>query len=267
MIKITINKKSYKGPYRWEDITLQKFTELAAIPMPEGYEAFILADANFDSEKMQEYLDVVANITDQQLNEEFPAYYKKVIRCLTNIPDEVIELLDTEKINELYEYYLKPFVVSLLYHFPVLRFMGNITRWEPQQIRQFKIRFTSYYVPETVSILDQVIPFSKEPIITYSEASDLFRGNRVTKDDVKRLSLFMAIYCRRKNEKYDEGKALQRQRIMMQVPMSTVWSVFFYTVQRLPDYTTAIRLFGSLPKSTREAVQRAITYKSMAVGD
>jgi hypothetical protein len=263
MIQIKINKKSYKGPYRWEDITLQKFTELAAIPMPGGYEAFILADANFDAEKMQEYLDVVANITEQQLNEEFPAYYKKVIRCLTNIPDEVIEILDAEKINELYEYYLKPFVVSLLYHFPVLRFMGNITRWEPQTVSKFRIGLKTFYLPETVVILNQSISLEKEPVITYSEASELFKGNRITKDNASRLPLFMAIYCRKRNEKYSESEALKRQELMMKVPMSTVWSVFFYTVQRLKGSTEIIQFFGNMLKTTRESVQLAKTYRSL----
>jgi len=264
MIIIRIGKRKYKGVYRWDDVTLQRFCDLAAIPMPEGYEDYILADGKFSVDTIEEYIDAVLNITPEQINELFPAYYRKVIGCLTNIPDKVIEGLPLEKVNDLYEVYFKPFVVSLIYHTPVIHFMGEVTPYQPEQIKKFRIGLRKYYLPQSVRVMDQEIPLMREPIITYTEASDIFRGMKVSKEDVKRLALFMAIYCRKKREKYDERKALNRQEKFMRIKMSVVWSVFFCTVRRLPDCSMITLLFGRLPRQIQEVVIRARIYKDTA---
>ena len=267
MIRIFIGKKRYRGVYRWDDMTLQRFCDLAAIEMPEGYEAYILADGKFSVDNIDQYIEAVSKITDKQIKEDFPAYYRKVIECLTNIPYKKVMLMSSEQIGDLYEYYFKPFVTSLIYHTPVIHFMGQIIQYEPEKFRKFRIGMNIFRVPKTVNILEQDIPLADEPIITYTEASDIFRGMKISKDDVKRLALFMSIYCRKRGEKYDERKALQRQRIFMGAPMSVVWSVFFYTVRRLPVSSMTIRLFGDLPKQIREVTERVRTYRDLAVVD
>jgi hypothetical protein len=265
MITITINKKRFKGVYSWDDVTLSQFCDLAAINMPEGYESFIIADGKFSTETLAEYIKAVSKITDKQLTNDFPAYYRKVIKCLSNIPERVIQSLPEDKVNDLYEYYFKPFVVSLLYNVPVIHFMGQITQYEPKKVSKFRIGLNTYYLPQSLELNGQSIPLANEPIISYSEASDIFRGMKVGRNDVKRLALFMAIYCRKKGEQYDERKALERQEQMMRCKMSVVWSVFFYTVQRVPGSSMIIQLFGKLPKQIREVRDRAMTYQNMEV--
>jgi hypothetical protein len=263
MIKIKVGRKYYKGIYNWEDITLQKFCDLAAIPMPAGYEDYIQADGKFTSDTFDQYIDVVSKITDEQINEDFPLYYRKVVECLTNIPINKINQLTNDQIEHIYNCYLRSFVLTLIYHAPVMLYMAQIKHYEPDYIRSFKIGSQRYYLPEVVNIMGQDVPLAREPIITYSEASDIFRGMKVSKEDVKRLALFMSIYCRKKGEKYNEQTALEREPIMMQVPMSIVWSVFFYTIQLLPNYTHSIQLFGRLQRSIREARDQVRDYKSM----
>jgi hypothetical protein len=266
LIRITVNKKKYKGVYRWEDLTLQRFCDLAAIAMPPGYEAYILADGKFDSQDQKSidyFCDVVSKLTDKELKEDFPAYYRKVINCLTDIPLRVINELDNEKVENLYEYYLKPFVCSLLYHFPVIRFMGQITQYEPQQIKVFRLGGRFYYLPQSITLDGQEIPLANEPILSYSEASDIFRDMKVSKDDVNRLAQFMAIYCRRFNEPYSDKNVLERQHLFMQAKMSVVWGVFFYTCERISASSTIIRLFGSLPKAIHEVREAVDSYRNL----
>ncbi len=260
MITIRLNKKKYRGIYRWSELTLQKFCNLASVPMPEGYESYIAADGKFSADTIDEYIKSLSAITDKQIKEDFPAYYRKVISCLSNVP---VKKLTPEQVNDLYDWYFKPFVVSLIYHKPVIHFMGQLTEYVPEQVRKFRIGLRTFYLPETVHILDQDIPLAKEPVVTYTEASDIFRGMKVSKDDVKRLSHFMAIYCRKKRERYSDRIALERQSMMMRVPMSIVWAVFFYTVRRLPDSALIILLFGKLPKQVAETVSAARTYKNL----
>lgn len=260
MIQIKVGNKTFKGIYSWSDITIQQFAELAAIPMPDGYESFILADGKFSMEDLNKYVEEVSKITDKQLNEDFPEYYRKVVACLTNIP---IEKLDFEKVSQLYDYYFKPFVVSILYHAPVIHFMGQIKPYETKQFKSFRLGLQKFYLPETVTIMDQLIPLAKEPIITYVEACGTVRSLKFTKEDIKRLAWFMGIYCRKKNERYDEQNVIERQEMFMKIPMSIVWSVFFYTLRRLPDSSLIILLFGKLPKTIAEIVSEARDYKSL----
>jgi hypothetical protein len=265
MITITIGKKKYKGVYKWEDVTLQRFYDLASIPMPEGYESYIIADGKFTTENIEDYVKAVKDITEEQINILFPEYFRKVVEVLTDIPGSVIRELPQDKVNDLYEYYFKPFVVSIIYHTPVIHFMGQIKQYEPPQVKDIKIGFNRFYTPEAVIIEDRIIPLAKEPIVSYSDASDIYRDMKMTKESIKRLALFMAIYCRKKGEKYSDEKAVQRQWLFMRVPMSTVWAVFFYTVRRLPSSLKVIQLFGSLPRPVQEV--REAVYQSSAVVD
>jgi hypothetical protein len=101
MIKITIGRKHFKGIYRWDEMSLRKFCELSAIPLPEGYEAYVLADGKYDHERrdtVEHYINIVSGLTDKQISEDFPAYYRKVWNCLTNVPGELIQNGSNEEI-------------------------------------------------------------------------------------------------------------------------------------------------------------------------
>lgn len=268
MITIHVHKKRYKGIYGWDDITLRQFSELAMIEMPPKYEAFILADGNIDAGKKESidyFIKIASEIGDKELDEVFPAYYRQVISVLTDIPDNILSEASAEAVTELYDNYFKPFVMSLVYHVPVDRVMGNIIEYTPPYPRSFRIGVNRFYLPRTVRIMDQDIPLANEPIISYTEAGDIFRNMRISKDDVKRLSLFMAIYCRKRREQYNERTVLKRADLFMQIRMSIVWSVFFYTARRLPDAILITRLFGGLPRPVREVVSRVRGYKSSAI--
>jgi len=268
MIIIKINNKKYRGVYSWDDITLHQFCELASIEMPESYKSFIEADIQYDdknTDSINKYVDLVLNISKEDLNEHFPKYYQKVIGVLTNIPEKMIMSLPTDKINEIYEYYFKPFIVSLIYHKPMVHIMGQLQDYEPENITEFfMIGLRRFYLPKTVNIMGQDIPLREEPIVTYTEASDILKDIKMTKDDITRLAYFMAIYCRKKGERYNEKKVMKRQELFMKAPMSVVWTVFFYTLRRLSSSIQAIRLFGGLPKTVKEIVEQARTYKDLA---
>jgi hypothetical protein len=262
MIQIKIGKNKFRGIYSWSDITIQKFCELADIAMPPEYDKFLQAEGKFSIDKMDDYLAEISKITDKQLNEEFPVYYRQVVKCLTNIPDSILDKLDPKKINELYEYYFKPFVISIIYNIPFIHFMGQLTPWQPENIKSFRIGLQKFYLPKSVNILNEDVPLAKEPIITYIEASNVFQGMRLTTDQLERMALFMAIYCRKKHERYNEQKTAERKELFMKTPMSVFWSVFFYIIRRLPDSPSTILLFGKLPKTMTEIVSAARVYQN-----
>ena len=268
MIIIRVNKKKYKGVYGWDDISLKLFSELAMIEMPPKYEAFILAHGNIEAEKKESidnFIKAASEITDKELNEIFPGYYRKVIRCLTNIPDDILSSASGEDITGLYDKYFKPFILSLIYHVPVDSLFGKIVEYIPPYPGSFRVGNSRFYLPQTVRIMDQDIPLADEPVISYTEAGDIFRNMRISNDDVKRLALFMAIYCRKRGEKYDEKTVLKRSDLFMATKMSIVWSVFFYTVRRMHDAVLIIRLFGELPRPIGEIVSQLRTCRNTGI--
>jgi len=265
MIRITIGKKKYKGVYSWNDITLERFSQLASIPMPEGYEAFIRADGKFSIENLDQWLDEVSKLTDKQLKEDFPEYYRQVVNCLTNIPAKTIRTMTDEQIGEVYEYYFKPFVLSIIYHTPVMYFLGQFTDYTPESIKKFRIGLHWYHVPKSLVYQGQEFPLADESIMTYSDASDIFRDMKMSQGDVNRLALFMAIYCRRKGEEYNDRIALERHEKFKKLPMSVVWSVFFYTLRRLHFSMIIIKLFGDLPHQITETVQRSLILRGSEI--
>jgi len=270
MIKIEIGKRKYRGVYSWNDMTLKSFCDLADIEIPPRYEEFVIIDSKYnpdDKENINSYIDFVSGLTTEELEKTFPDYFRKVIKTLTNIPEEKISELTPDNIRELYEYYFKPFVLSLLLHEPLIHIMGQIRSYEPFIGRSFRLRLRRFYLPEVVNIMGQDIPLRNEPAISYLEASEIFRGVHMSRGNLRNLAMFMGIYCRKGWEKYNEKRVLKRQKLFMKAPMSVVWSVFFYTLQRLPDSTKSIQLFGSLPKQINELTKLVRTYKSLAVLD
>lgn len=263
MIKITIPgiRRRFKGVYRWEDITLARFCNLAAIPIPEAYEAFVTADAKYET--VDQFIADVSKITAEQ-RAGFPAYYRKVVLCLTNIPKRILDRVGDDEIRDLYYSYFRPFVLSLIYHAPVISFLGEIQSYTPPSIKRIRVGWQLFRLPQSINLQGDIIPLAKEPVMSYLEASDVFKDMRVSRDDVRRLALFMAIYCRKWYDKYSDDLVLRRQTLFMKAPMSAVWSVFFYTVRRLPGSIRAIRLFGGLQKTAEETIQAAQTFRSMA---
>lgn len=270
MITIRINNKKYKGVYGWYDISLKLFSEIAMIEMPPKYEAFVLAKGKIDTvdkSSIDYFIKIASEITDKELNNDFPAYYRRIIKCLTNIPESVLNDVSNDDITDLYGKYFEIFITSLIYHVPVDQMFGRVVEYTPPYPGSFNVGSQKFYLPITVRIMDQDIPLADEPIISYTEAGDIFRNMRISKDDVKRLALFMAIYCRKRGEKYDEKTVLERSDLFMNVKMSIVWSVFFYIVRRTPGATLIIRLFGDLPKPMKEIVSQVRTCKNTATED
>jgi hypothetical protein len=261
MITINIQNKRFKGIYSWDDITLSKFMELAAITLPDGYEAYILADGNYDHERkdsIDQYLAVISSLTDKQLKEDYPAYYKRVCLCLSDVPEEY---LTSELVLSLYDWYFRPFVYSIIYNAPVISIKGKIVDYTPDYIKSIRIGKETFYFPESIEISGQSFPLAKEWIVTYSDALETVKDMKF-RNNLSQLATFMAIYCRKKNEQYDDTKVAERQILFMSAPMSLIWSVFFYIIQRVIYSGILTRLFGELPRSLAADVLVVRTYRN-----
>jgi hypothetical protein len=269
VIVISIGKKRYKGIYLWSDMTLRLFKKLSSISIPERYSSFVVADGDVDlsyKPSIDHYIEEISKVTDEDLNVVFPVFYKKVVQTLTDIPESVINELSIDRIEEMFEYYFKPFVITLLYSTPFVYFMGRYKLFEPEYLEYFRLGWHKYYLPEKVVMNGVEIPLAKEPIVTYSEATDQLKNMmKIGEGDADKLALVMAIYCRRKGEEYSEKKALERKELFMDVTMDRVWSVFFYIVRRQKLSSSNTRLFSDLPKGIRERVGQVRSLKQLDI--
>jgi hypothetical protein len=262
VISIEAGGKKYRGPYLWKDISLGQYIALAGVKIPEKYQQFVVTNSKFDSSKQEtvdNYLAELEGFTDQELTVEFPAFYKKVIATLTDIPPYLLRKMSAEKATEIYDNFFRPFLLSQIYNTPVVSLFAKIKDYEPPFTRRIRLRGKYFYFPETVQIQEEDQPLAKEPILTFAEACDLFKNSGgFSRNEIPSLVFLLAIYCRPRGEEYSEEKMLSRIELFKTASMDATWSLFFYTCRRLHGSANFTRLFSSLPK-TIKAQRNGIT--------
>jgi len=260
MIIITIDSKPYHAVYRWEDLSLGKFIELSRIEMPEKLKALYVTSASMntpdarDKKKAREGYKIASEaILPADLRKHFPEYYGKVIGLLSDIPKEVIDIMDAELRATLYDNYFKGFVMSLVYNSPVDILGGKIIEYNPPEVTSFEIGGEEFFFPESLKIGGDLVPMAHESILSFSEASEIDLAIQDLMDEgVSKFPLFMAVYCRKKNEQYSEGMVLEREPLFNNVTMDIAWSLFFYTGKLITALSRSLALFS------REAVRQVI---------
>lgn len=242
MIGITINEKRYKAPHDWTEITLAKFIELCDIEIPAKLRALWEALAAGDDKahaKADEDIGLV------ELEKTFPTYYGKVIRCLTNVPQTVINMMHTALREMLFNNYLRHYVYSTFAQFPLTLDDGKVTQYAPPERADFKLQGTTYELPRTLKVFGSDVPLGDEPAITFAEASDIEIALRqMATGAANRLPMFLAVYCRPAGESYDEKRTIAREKLFHELPMDIVWSVFFCIYRQLKTYQNSTRQFS-----------------------
>jgi len=231
MIKLTIRGKEYTAPQNWKEITLQKFIELCDIEIPEKLRQLWVASAgesDEDYKKADEAIGVV------EIEKTFPEYYGKVIKCLTDIPEDVIDLIHGSLREQFFNKHLRHYIYSIFANLPVDLKDGELDVYEPPKIEHFELDGVRYQLPITLSIYGDEIPMAREKAITFAEASDIEVALRdMAEGAANRIPMLIAIYCRPDGEEYDESKVMARADKFQELPMDIVWAVFFYMYVRL----------------------------------
>jgi len=262
MIRIQLGKKRYHGVYLWRDMTLEQYILLAGIQIPERYQKYALSNERLDyarKESLDQYIDAIQEITEEDLTVTFPNFYRRVIESLSDMPHNEATKLKDDQAAQIFDFYFRPFVLSLIFNTPVVSLFGQIRDYEPETRKLIRIGRHFYHFPKTLIIQGEEMPLAKELIVTYAEACDLFRkAGGFTREDIGSLPLLMAIYCRRQGEEYEEKRSLERIEIFKKATMDQVWSLFFYTSKRLPGSGSFTLLFLTVPKAITK-VARATT--------
>ena len=260
MIRIGFGNLKFNLIDRWTELSLEKFIELSEIEIPAKLLELYTLSAKLSIAEGHE-LEALTNQWNQ-LNESisfedniktFPEYYGKVIFVLSDADYSIIDQMPSETREQIYSSILKGFVLSLLYLNPVDLIKGEIRPYTPASMDEFLIEDQTFLFPGELKIMGEKVKFAREPIISFAEACDIdIANNELASDGIKKLPLFMAIYCRRKGEKYSEMKVLERTELMQKCSMDIVWALFFYIGKSMQKFMIDTILSLKVPENQAE---------------
>lgn len=223
MTVIEINGTNYQAITAWEELGLSKFVELCNLPMPERL-LELFKNIN-DKEKYDQAFD---QVTYEDNVKTFPEYFGHVIEILSDVPRELIDLIDWEQRTAIYYAVFHVFALSSVHSFPLYKPTNEVVPYEPDEKEFFEHEGERYYYPKTLRLSGIEVPLAGESIITFTEASDILKAWReMSERGAEHIALIAAIYCRKKGEEYDETKAMERAVAFANLPMDVYWRLFF----------------------------------------
>jgi len=228
MLTVEIQGKEYKLCDNWSDLTLKTFGELCKIPIPtklrDRWRAFI--------EDKEPPTD-----SHRDIIKTYPAYYGKVIKLLSDIPDSVVNYIEWSVREKLFTEYLLKFSISTIASFP---------QYEPVHADSFKLNGEEYFLPVSLLYGGKSVPMAKEKIVTFSEASDIeIALQEWGEKGIEAMAQICAVYLRKAGESHSDELVIQRTEQFKELPMSAVWEVFFCIAILGWQYARGIKTYSN----------------------
>ena len=243
MKKVIIGDYVFSMKSDWVDLTLSDFVALCRIKMPEK-----LSNLYLNADDKEKYSVAFDAITFEDNEKTFPTYYGEVIKLLSNIPQSIVDLIDKEQREYLFNNHLFHFAFSTITDYPVVLVNGVSELYQPEELTKIKFKGETYLFPESLKINGLDTPMGKEPIVSFTEASSIITSwQKLSEGGAEYAAMIPAIYLRKKGEKYSEDMVMKRKELFKELTMDVIWSLFFYTIklgsQSLLD--TALSLTGN----------------------
>ena len=219
-MKVTIQNKEYNIKSEWRDITLLDVSNVLNIEIPEElarvYDTLKDKDPKFDEEYNK--------LNSQSLIKVLPKFYGEVISCLSDIPEEVMNVVGWEDRTRWYHDLIERKYLDLYHQSP---------SHESEYIESFEHKGETFYFPEMLQIFGQHIPMYNEKAITFAEESDIILAiSNMGQSGFSAMSEVAAVMCRKKDEEYSEDMVIERSKLFSDLTMDIIWEVFFYTVRQ-----------------------------------
>jgi len=231
---IEINDKQYHVK-DWDILTISEAEKLTDLKLPEKMEELYTAGTKEKFEEVQKEIT-----TKDEIN--FGEYAGEVLKLMSDIPEELIKYMQYHERNDLYEYYCRNIIFSLMLPMPI---------FEPKNIENFEFEGEVFVLPKTLKIFDKYLPGHSEKSLTFVEGQALFKAYAESQEKGN-LRMIIAVYCRPEGEKYDEQKAIERSEKFGKLPMSVAWEVFFCITELLSTSVTTINTYyqGAMKKAS-----------------
>ena len=292
MLHITIDGTDYTAFDSWKSMPLSKAVELSLLctkEMPVGLsELYSVISKSKGDDAKKEISEQSNKTSDEDYIKNFPAFYGKVMKCLTDIPQDVIDKTSPGSRIEFYNVHLFKFVFGIL-HYP--------TDIENTGIESFVHNKITYHLPKSKTVLGEVRPMADRTAIEFAEAADLeLFSKQLEGGRFERAANIISILCRpmifRKDlqmyemagmksepkttkefkamvnkinkesviekqiviEPYNEDTCLKRADEFKDLPMDIVWQVFFCLMQQsvLLNQNISISFLEGVQKQRRQ---------------
>lgn len=238
MILIAINNEQYKLPENWHEITIANGIKLHELikTMPEKLSRLYRLQAEGKDRRSKEFKQLEDSIDTDDLIKHFPVFYGKVIALLGNVPNKVMKYTLPSERSVIYKHYLESFVLGIMFT-PV--------DYQPQNIEQFEFEEHTYHLPKSrVDGNGETIPGGWMETIEFTEAADLLRNaTSIEEGVVSKVPMLIAIMCRKKGEKYDEERVIQRAKDFERLPLSVAWEVLFFSMHYTTTYVKDLEMY------------------------
>lgn len=254
MVTIDINGIEYNAFNKWNEITLKRFILLCNCSMPE--KLFNLYKSVNDPEQYKIATDL---ITDA---DNFGEYFGKVIKILTDLPEAIISLILPEDREAIYYRLFHHIALSSVLDYPMDRpDDGQLSLYQPEIGDSFELSGETFLLPKSLRMGDIEIPMAGEPIVTFTEASDIMGAWRqIAEKGSGSIALIAGIYCRKDGEVYSQEVAMDRAKKFEELTMDVYWRLFF-CMDRLIR-----RLVKDMPERLADLVTRKIDRLQMTPG-
>jgi hypothetical protein len=162
----------------------------------------------------------------------FPEYYGRVLKLLSDIPQDIIDLMDAVERKTLFDICHHVICLSSISGTPLFKNdEGKIEVYTPSEDESFSFLGDNYFYPKSLKLAGLSSPMENEPIITFTEASDVLSNWHQAGKGNANISMIAAIYCRKKGEVYSESIVKERSGAFENLPMSVIWRLFFLHYQ------------------------------------
>jgi len=231
MYVLTINKTEYKSVERWDELTIDKAISLHKLidKMPKKLKDLYGALSKKDNEKAIDKINKI--IGDQEKKKDFPAFYGKVLKLVSNIPQKIIDRVDWNYRTEMYYFKIGKGVSCESIVLGLLSFPYDYTI---KKIKSFEFKGERLVLPYTKEVMGREVPMYGEQALTFSESADMeLFSAKLEAGKYTWAKNIVSILCRPKGEEYDEETSLRRAEKMGSLTMDIVWEVFFCYIKCL----------------------------------
>ena len=153
-------------------------------------------------------------------DEELRTFYENVVLVLCRVPLVEVQRVEWEQLEQVVDEYLSEFIISLIFE----------PSYEPMEIGGFNWNGEWLCMPSYVEITDTGMAIPSISTAEFCDAADLCISGELT-----HMAAIVATLCRPAAESYDFDRAVARAKTMDQLPMYSVWELFFC----LHEYTRA----------------------------
>ena len=209
MTHIQLGEDIFSIRSNWHEIDYLTALAIEELPIPDKLHKLYTSTSEKDWNRL---------ITEQ-VEEENTIYFKTIIGLLGDIPQDILDKTQ-HGIDDFYHRYLELYIIDIIKTYP------SKQTFSPCNQEWVELNKIKYYFPTSKKIINDTQLLAQETVAPILEALDISSN----KMGVSGLLALGAILLREKPG-YNEDEVLNRVEIFKQLPMQTLWEVFFCLIR------------------------------------